>query len=100
MGELAPAPGHHARPAAGTGSRPPLRWLQQGWEVLRGPRVLVAGQLGRKKVGLGWLSYPRWEVTASVPAGPGQAADYIKHLELKLEMRRCCWCGTQILSHK
>lgn len=47
--------------------------------------MLEPRQLGSRSA-LGRVSYHRWKVTTSVPAGPGQAADYIKHLELKLEM--------------
>lgn len=41
---------------------------------------------------MGRFSYHGWKVTASVPAGPGQAADDVKHLELKLETGRRRWC--------
>jgi len=35
----------------------------------------------------GRLSYHRWQVTTSVPAGPGQAADNVEHLDLELWRR-------------
>lgn len=38
-------------------------------------------------VEVGVLPYPRWEVTTSVSAGPGQVADNVEHLELELWRR-------------
>lgn len=44
--------------------------------------------LGSKALWRSGFPYPRWEVTTSVSAGPGQVADNVEHLELELWRRR------------
>lgn len=63
--------------------------LNRAVKLYEGHVFCRARQLGRRSA-WGRFSYHGWELTTSVPAGPGQAADYVKHLELKLETPRCC----------
>lgn len=48
----------------------------------------MLNMLGSKALWRSGFPYHRWEVTTSVSAGPGQAADNVEHLELELWRRR------------